>query len=390
MILWQRKRKEEPMLLFHIGSAMVGGALFLPEESGRPKIIFSTVVPITLETDWNTERFLTRVLESLAVVAAKVQKTGLGVPNRIFCVLASPWYVSQTRTISLKKNTPFIFTEKIADELIKKEIKLMSDEQLTKYGEGAIRPLELKNIKTLLNGYDAETPLYQKIKELEMNLFISIGGELVLTKIESAIRKFFHLAEIKFSSFAIASFTAARDLNPKLENFLLVDVGGEITDIFLVKKSVLRDSISFPLGRNFFTRGVASELGTTVGEANSLISLFKDGHAEEKVAAKLRAVMDKLQGAWLTKFQESLANLSNDISIPAAVYLTADSDLADLFTDTIKAEQFSQYTLAESKFEIIVLNTKLLHNLASFEDQATRDSFLIIDCVYINRFLLKI
>ena len=266
----------------------------------------------------------------------------------------------------------------------------MSDEQLTKYGEGAIRPLELKNIKTLLNGYDAETPLYQKIKELEMNLFISIGGELVLTKIESAIRKFFHLAEIKFSSFAIASFTAARDLNPKLENFLLVDVGGEITDIFLVKKSVLRDSISFPLGRNFFTRGVASELGTTVGEANSLISLFKDGHAEEKVAAKLRAVMDKLQGAWLTKFQESLANLSNDISIPAAVYLTADSDLADLFTDTIKAEQFSQYTLAESKFEIIVLNTKLLHNLASFEDQATRDSFLIIDCVYINRFLLKI
>lgn len=363
----------------------------MPQKSGLPKIIFSVVEPIAAEEKFNTGRFLSRTLKSLEIVADKISKSGLGAPRRIFCVLASPWFVSQTRVIYLKKNSPFVFTEKIADELIKKEIKLMSDEHLSPSGgrQGAIRPIELKNIKTSLNGYDTEEPLYKKVKELEMNIFISMGEESVFLKMEDVIRKFFHFTEIKFSSFAMASFTAARDFSPERENFLLVDIGGEITDIFMVKKSVLRDSISFPLGRNFFSRSVAAGLGATISEANSLISLFKDGHAEATVAGKLRVSINQLQGEWLRQFQESLANLSNDISIPAAVYLTAEPNFANLFADTIKAEQFSQYTLAEAKFEITVLDANLLHRLASFEPSAARDPFLIIGCVYINRFLVK-
>jgi hypothetical protein len=292
----------------------------------------------------------------------------------------------------MERNTPFIFSEKLADGLIQKEINIFEAEHSEKYANAgnAVRAIELKNIKTILNGYETSAPLNQKIKELEMTIFISIAGEEVLKKIEDIIHKYFHFKQIEFSSFVLASFAVVRDMYTKQDNFLLVNIGGEITDISMIKKNVLHASISFPLGLNFLIRGVAYGLGCTLFEANSLISLFKDAHADEAVTKKLTPIIDRLKAEWLKKFQESLANLSHEISIPATIYIAIDKDLANFFAETIKTEQFNQYTLTESKFEVIFLSTQVLHGLAAFEETVIREPFLIIDSIYINRFLTKI
>lgn len=384
------KKKDELVLVFNIGSFSVGGALFLTQKSGIPKIILSIQEPIPVSKKVDINKFLFLTLQSLDIVANNIYSAGQGAPSKIFCVLSSPWYVSQTRIINLKKNTPFVFTEKLADSLIQKEIKLFEEEHLAKYTNvgNSVRAIELKNIKTMLNGYETSKPLNQKIKELEMAVFVSMSGEQVLKKIEDTIGKYFHFNLIKFSSFAMACFTVVRDLHINQENFLLIDIGGEVTDISMIKKNILRESVSFPLGRNFLTRGIASSLDCSLSEASSFISIFKDEHAEETLVKKLAPIVDQLKKEWLKKFQESLANLSSDISIPATIYIATNKDLADFFSETIKTEQFNQYTLTESKFEVIFLNTELLHGVAVFEDNIIRDPFLVIDAVYINRFLI--
>ena len=385
------KKKEELVLVFNIGSASVSGALFFTQKSGVPKIIFSFVEPIKIEEELDSNRFLSLTLQTINIVANKIYSKGLGAPVKIFCVLSSAWYVSETRIITFKKNTSFTFTTKLADELIQKEIKIFEEENQKKYdgvkGKG-VRPIELKNIQITLNGYRTQKPVNQKAKELEMTIFISMCAEQILKNIEETVAKYFHFDQIKFSSFLAAYFSAVRDMHEKQENFLLVDVGGEITDISMVKNRVLKESISFPLGVNFLIRGVSRSMGCSLEEAKSLISLFKDGHAEKYTEEKLLLVIDKLKKDWLNKFQESLAHLSHDISIPATIFIILNKSLADFFCQIIKTEQFSQYTLTESKFEIIFLGTEFLHNLASFEEKTVLDPFLIIDSVYINRFLI--
>lgn len=390
-IFSRNKEKNKLILVFNIGSSAVGGAFFEAQNSGIPKIIFSVKEPIKIEEKIETDRFLSSTLKSLEIVVKKIYKAGLGAPSQVFCVLPSPLYVSQTRIINFKKNTPFVFTEKLADELIKKEIKLFEEEYVSKYRQtdNEVRVIELKNIKTMLNGYEISEPLNKKTKELEMDIFISIGEEQVLKKIEDTIGGHFHFKPIKFSSFVLSFFTVVRDMYFKQENFLLVNIGGEMTDISMVKKNTLRESASFPLGRNFLIRGVALDLGCTLSEANSLISLLKDGHAEESVAKKLALILNKLRTEWLKKFQSSLANLSKDISIPSTIYIAVDKDFIDFFSETIKTEQFSQYTLTESKFEVIFLNTELFHWIVAFKENVIREPFLIIDSIYINRFLIK-
>lgn len=387
-IFSRNKDKGELVLAFDIGSSSVGGVFFCTQKSGIPKIITTVREPITLEKDIDASQFLALTMKSLDIVAGKIYKAGLGAPKSIFCVLSSPWHVSQTRVIKLEKNTPFIFTAKLANELVKKEIALFEEEYLVKYPntESKVRSIEFKNIKTMLNGYETPNPLNQKAKELEMTIFISISPEQVLKKVEETIRSHFNFEDIKFSSFILSSFSVVRDMYIHNEDFLLVEIGGEVTDIAMAKKNVLRESISFPFGRNFIIRKVASILHSSLDEAKSFISLLKDGHASVPVVKKVTPVIDKLKMEWLGKFQESLVNLTNDISIPATIYIAVDKDFENFFCQIIETEQFNQYTLTESKFKIIFLSTELFHGMAEFQENIVRDPFLIIDSIYINRF----
>jgi len=389
MSLFRKAHKEDELILvFNIGSSSVKGALFHMQKSGIPKIIYSIREPILIEENVDIARFLTLALKSLDIVVNEIYKKGLGAPSRVFCVLLSPWYVSQTRIISLKRDKPFTFTTKLADELIQKEIAVIKDEYFKKYTHigDSLRPIELRNIKISLNGYETDSPLDKVAEELEMAIFVSVSAEEVCRKIEQAIARRFAVKEVKFCSFTMATFAVVRDMYADVQDFLLINVGGEVTDIAMVKNGVLRESNSFALGINFMIRAIASTMHSTLPEAKSLISLFKDGHAAAGTAKLLEPAITKLKSEWLTKFQECLSNLSNDISIPAIIYITVDKDLADFFAEIIKTEQFSQYTLTESKFQIVFLSSESLHGIATFEKEAIFNAFLAIDSVYINRF----
>jgi hypothetical protein len=378
-------------IVFDIGSSSVGAALFRMEDSKVPKIIFSTREYVTLDQQADFSTLLNLTLKALEVVSHKVTAAGLGTPEKIFCTLSSLWYVSQTRHIVFKKNAEFVFTDKLADGLIAKEISIFEAEHRAQNqdGQNKMRPIEVKTIRTSLNGYETFNPINQKAKELEITLFLSMAPEAVIKKFEDRIGKFFNSRKIIFSSFVATSFTVVRDMFVSQSNFLLFDISGEITDISMVKDNILRESISFPMGRNFMLRGVAQILGCSLGESKSLISLYNDGHAGDDARAKLDPALAKLKGEWLKKFQESLAVISNDISIPATIFITVSKEFAQFFSEIIANEQFNQYALTDSKFTIIFLDTKVLHQVAAFEDNVARDPFLILDTVYINRFLNK-
>ncbi|MCX6753340.1 MAG: hypothetical protein NTW62_03300 [Candidatus Nomurabacteria bacterium] len=389
MNLFSKKEKNELVAVFDIGSSSVGAALFYKNSSGSPEIIFSVreEIPITEKLEFN--RFLDLGLKALEEVAKKISLSGLGAPKKTYCTLSSPWYASQTRTIKLEKNTPFIFTAKMADGLIQKEIALFEEEHINQYAttDKKARIIEFKNMKTTLNGYVTTAPIGEKASKVEMVLFMSMSPESVLQKFEESIGRHLHSKGIIFSSLAINCFTVARDMFIMRESFLLIDIGGEVTDISMVKKEILCESISFPMGKNFLYRSLAELLGQTIDQAKSLFALYREGHAEEVLKVRIDESLIKVKADWLKNFQNSLVNLSNDISIPSVIFTTADEDVSNWFVETIKNEQFNQYTLTESKFKLVVLDTQTLHGIASFKDGISRDRFIILESIYINRFL---
>ncbi len=389
MGIFSSLKKDKLALVFDLGSSSVGAALFYMRSSESPEIIYITREPIPLEKKIDPDKFTASSLKTLKNVAEKVAAAGMGAPEKIFCVLSSPWYASQTRHIQLSKQAPFVFSAKLADSLTKKEMSMFEEENNKASGhpDNKIRAIEFRTMKTVLNGYATPSPIGQKATELDMTVFLSMSPEKTLKQVEQAIESHFPHREVKFSSFAMASFAVARDMFIHQNSFLLVDIGGEVSEISMIKEDVIAQSISFPKGRNFMIRGVAENMDCTLDEARSLLSLYKDGHAAGTVEKALQPVIDKLKSDWLAQFQDSLSNLSTDISIPATIFITVDSDLTGFFSDIIKTEQFSQYTLTESKFRVIFLGTEALHGIATFRENTPRDPFLIIESIYINRFI---
>ncbi|MDQ3245134.1 MAG: hypothetical protein M3P22_02215 [bacterium] len=389
-IFGKSKNTNDIVLIFDIGSSSVGGAFFHIQKGGAPNIIFSTREPLLLEEKVEVSKLFELAVKALKVVATRASIAGIGSPTKIFCVLSSPWYASQTRVIKLTKDTPFIFTKEFADSLIGKEVDLFEEEygSLDGHTTNKVKTIEIKNMKTLLNGYVSNDPINKKIKEIGMTIFISMSHEDIFKKIEEAVKRHFNAVSITFSSFLMASFAVGRSLFINQDNFLLVNIGGEITEISMIKKDIISDSSSFPLGRNFIIRGVAKELQISLDEARSIISLYKDAHIEKSYVKNVDEVMLKLKNEWLKSFQTTLTTLSKDISIPSTVFITVSEDLALFFSDTIRTEQFNQYSLTESKFRVIFLNTQSLHGIATFDDQAQRDVPLLIESIYINHFLV--
>ena len=88
----------------------------------------------------------------------------------------------------------------------------------------------------------------------------------------------------------MASFIVARDMFTHKEDFILIDITGEITEIAVVKKK-LAGSVSYHVGTNFFIRKTSEFLAVSLEEANDF-SLYKDGHAEVSLKRKLDPFMN--------------------------------------------------------------------------------------------------
>lgn len=381
-------RKPPLALVFDIGSASVGAAIFEIGKNKVPKILYSIREPILLLPTLDLEQLLSLVFKTLDSVLGKAAKGGVGAPSMFFCVLGPTWHASQTRIVRYAKNTNFAFTTKLADELIQKEIHLFKEEQSPQYleeGEMSV-PIELKSLKIALNGYAVEHPLDRKAKELEMTILVSIAGKFFLEKVEAAVREHFHRDALKFSTLLIATYTIVRDLY-LLPNFIMVDIGGELTAIALVKHDTLAESATFPMGKNFIIRETSKALGTSLDETRSLISLYQGGHADERVGARLAKAIGSARTEWLNHFEETLAHLSNDISIPSDIFISAGEELAGFFAETIQNERLSQYTLTDSKFRIKFLNVDALYGKVEFMGNARHDFPLAVEAIYINRYL---
>ncbi len=389
MGFFSKKTKEELVLVFDIGSSSVGACFFMMREDKAPEIIYSTRESIVVLEDLKVDDFLELTLKALKIIVARICSKAIGKPNRVFCVLSSPWYHSQTRIIKYSKETPFAFNSKFADSLIEKEVEnLMKDFNQEHKENYTILPIEMKTMSVSLNGYEIPNPENKKALNAEISTFFSLSEKFFLDKVEEIIKKHFYIENIKFSSFLVNTFTVARDMFINYDKFLLINIGGEITEMSLIKKSLIKDTMSFPAGCNFMIRGLAKDLNIGIEEAKTYLSLYKNDHISSNFNSKLEEVIVKYKKEWLKYFQESLNNLSTDISLPSVVFITVDQDLASFFSEIIKGDQLNQYSLTDSKFKIIFLSTEALHGIVTFRDNnIKKDSLLIIESMYINRFL---
>ncbi len=378
----EKNKFKKSALLIDIGSSSVSVALVLFEKTVA-NIIESETTDIAILPDLSYDRFEKEMQKALASSLNKILKTSSRVPlDRINICLASPWYVSQVRTAKISKLAPFTVSTSILDDMIRRELKAFEEDEIkSKHLVGdAVRAIESQTIRARLNGYETHEPIGMSAKELELTIFLSLASEATLKGIEDIVARVY-TAPMMFSTFLSMTYLVARDFFPHQENYMLVDIGGEVVDISLVKENGLQQSFSFPLGKNFILRRLSEGLTRTIAESESMWVLHIEGKTDGPVKEDCERILLAAKKEWQTLFQQAIYTASKDLSIPNMILLTVDEDVAVWFSEVIKNDQFHQSTLVDREFKIFFLNRALFHDVLSFGTKIPSEASIIIETI---------
>ncbi len=363
MRLFRSSPQTKRAVIFHVGSSAIIGAHVIFDITSKraiPEITHGAVVPIPITKSLSTEQLIKNMQKSLREAGNRLVHESIGSPDKIICFLESPWYAAQVRSIKISKHVPFTITEKLIKDLVKKEVELFGREYV-RADKDILIEKEITDVK--LNGYATPDFYGKKAKELSIGMVLSIAPRELLTKMQDQIGAVFHRKEVRFRTFAHAGSMVTRDLFITMNEFVFVDVGGEVTDIVLVKDNMYAETISFPWGTNTLYRAYAHKKGCSLADATSELSVYLSGVMHGTAAKSIERVLEPLIQEWSHQFGVSLEKIAKHHSLPHTIaLLTEPLPFSGLFKTTLLNETRIQHTLTAQAFTVVELAEVPWHN----------------------------
>lgn len=389
----------ETVVIFDIGSASVGGAIVLFKKNEKPRILYNVRKQMAFHDSLNTEKFTDSMLRSLSLVLFDIGKQGLIHLNflkiedkeitKSFCFFSSPWHVSQTKSIIINKDKNFFVTEELINSIVKKEEDDFILEKQKNKELGELELIDKKIIQIKLNGYRVDNPFKKKARILETSIFMSLISSELLEEIKKRITKHFYLNEFYSYSFTFSTFLSLRDIFHFEQDFILVDLSGEVTDVSFVKDGVLIEIETFPIGRNSFIREVAKGFNLNFDSAFSLLKNYVDGGVDEKTMLKFEKILEQTKKEWLRFFENSILDLSKGTVLPRSLFIVANPTLGEILKTFIKSELFTKLIFPDYNETVnpVLINHSEISNFCDFGKAKEKDVFLAIETIFINKLI---
>ncbi len=382
-------KKEETILVLDIGSASVGGAIVKISSENEPEILATSRVPVNFLWDINFQAFWRCARNSLKKVLNHLAKESLERPDKILCVFSSPWFISQTRIISLKKNDPFEikkgFLEKLIDDEVKTFKKRWKSETSRSGGEPEV--FERNPMKVTLNGYPTRKPFGKRAKEMKAYIYMSLGMKKMVDEIRNIILENFGDRPILFHTLPFVISSVLDDVIHPEGGYIFADIGGEMSDISLVRDDVLEETVSFPFGRNSILRKISSEFKTSFKEASSLAEKFGSGRMDSSDTQKITPIMEAAKKEWTLLLRQALVELSGRGPLSKDFFLIGCKDDSLNLIDCVKDDFFSRFTILGSSFDVRQILPGALRHYFSFKKGLKNegDVFLMMESFFADK-----
>ncbi len=380
------KQKEEIIAILDIGSASVGGAIVRDAALSNPEILTSARVPINFLPNVDFQAFWGCARNAAKKTLRRLLKDFPKGAGRVACVFSSPWFISQTRIISVTRDEQFEVDEDFFNKLIDNEISIFKSQWQSKTERlrGEPEVLEHKVMKVALNGYRTSKPLGKRAKTLKAHIYMSLGIKRAKEDLEKDILDNFGDASVSFHTLPFAAFTSLRNIISPEWGYIFADIGGEVSDISLVREDVLEETVSFPAGKNLPTRMAAAKFKTPVEDAASLVQRFARGHASAADAAKMAPVMEEAKEEWRRYLRQALVEISDNGPLPRDFFLIGGGAGSGGIAECAEEDFFAQFTILGKPFRVKKILPEALKKHFEFKRSFERDGdvFLMLESLF--------
>ncbi len=339
-----------PIAIIDVGSTSVGGAILVLNKEkrvqGKYRVIYTTRERINFSERIKSQEFFTQMSAALKRVLGGFTAGGYA-PQMVHCFLSAPFYAGQTRVIHYNTAKPTKISRSLIDDLIKTELQHFEAEHGDQH-----QLIENRLLSTKLNGYTISRPYGQMATELELINYFSLGSVKILDRLRETIAGTFHHRAIVFHTMAQTYYEVWRQIMPEHDSYLLFDIGGEVTELSVVSRGLLWETLSFPLGENYIIRQVAKTLKTTLPEAYSTIKRQVLSEHHELVSGQLATISANLKVEWLAACRQALAQASSGCFLPDRAWLIGNRDLVPLFGEWLDGESLDMLMMSDRKLAV--------------------------------------
>lgn len=358
---------QSPVLLIDVGSDSVGVAIAHLENGGIP--VLSGVRRIPFE---NTSGMNTEALPNVAIQALrKCFAEGIAItpiPQMAFVVLAAPWYQATASIINSFSEKPTRLTARSIEAALKTYTE--KNEHASIAGR---KTIEAAATEAYVDGYPTTTIGAVRGSALAIDYYESEADGSFLAAIEEELRRAFPGIATTFHSFLFVAFAALRALREET-GFILLDVGGEITDLAIIRRGGFAFTGSFPYGTLSFLRTIAKE--KSMADAASRATLFVRGELSQEEQQSFKKSFDDAAGKWESGYRQSLDTAALDIPLPRSTFLFADPEPLQWFNHVLSD--------AETPFPInpILVSPDFFKHALLLADGGSYDAFLSVAALY--------
>jgi len=389
-------KREKISLVFDVGATSVGCGVVSTVPLKPPEVIYSTRTYFDQLGSVDPKQLFNSMTESLKVINTKVAKEGIAeakIKRNVSSVsgaqffISSPWSLSRTKILTVRKNEPVKITKGFIDQLLANEMKSFvssiggSDAE----GNSALEVLGQKVIDIKLNGYSVDKPYGKLASTIEISLFLSVIPKEVITKIEEITHKVFRRGDMHASAFPLAAFSVIRDAHPELDDFMFIDISGPLTDISAIRSGSMVENVTFPKGRDSMVRIIAETMSVDVDTAFSFMKMYADGHLDTGKQKQFEEALVKARDDWHLSFNSVLTDMATRIVIPNKIFVISGNDLAAFLMRMLKTEKRTLTDGSQIPFDVSFLNHDKMRSLVNFTKDAETDSFIAIAAAFVGR-----
>ncbi|MFZ2620919.1 MAG: hypothetical protein WAX85_02640 [Minisyncoccia bacterium] len=397
MFDFSKNKNEEISLLIDIGNGSIGGAFVLFKERSVPKILYNVRLPFAIVDSIDSSKLLSNMESLLEETLSNLFKKSLlhkdweEGSKKISSVLvsfSSPWFISKTKNIHIKEDKPFIISRKFLDNILEKEERSFKGELIEgKASMDQFNIIEKSIVHTKINGYALDKSIGKKTDTFDLTVYMGVIPVTVYNKVNTKISEYIHIPpeKIIIHTFPLISFTVLRDIYPDSDDFMIMDVTGEVTELTLVKDNSITQTISFPSGRNFVIRQIAKTFNVPPEIAESTLHLFNSNKTDESTSEMMKEILTNIEKEWAIYFEDTLLKFISFTPLPKILYMTSEQDISKLFLDFLKLSKADSTSDYRKNIEPIYIDQEKLESLCQKNKTTMSDEFITILSVFYNK-----
>ncbi len=390
--IWSRRDTEKVDITFDIGSSSIGCSVSSVKKDGKIHIHYSSRVALIFQSHLRYDRFIKEMLRGLTEISEKVSKfiTSSHINfhvGTVSCGLSSVWHVSKTHFLSFQRKESFVVTPRFIEKMLERTEDHAKMEKGKLWQNKHIKEPSLIDKKLLsvdLNGYRTANPYGKKARRINLSLHLAFMSTSVKNNICEILDNYFRNIEVVFYTRALSTYTVVRDSYSKSDRFLLINISGEVSNLTLVIKDVIQESIPFPMGILTLARLISERRNSTPLEALSLIRMSTEKNSHLNKTSDEYKLIQEVGKKWSDELDLALGKFISTSPLPKHIYVTAPSNTSHWFKFLLEPYLNGSSENEQDYHIVTVLTAEMMREFFSFDQKTAPDSALLLQLIHLS------